>query len=139
MQSSPQGSFNGTITVYDTDAKGAPTHIASDDYNASGLAVCNYLNDPNTTASVWSGTNLFLDLFNQSNRTLHINADDPLPGSPAGPAPGKIEKHAKGGRFHLDRLAGADERILASPHFDVFEFENRRLVLRHKRVHYDSD
>ena len=83
------GSFNVTITVYDTDASSAPTHIASDDYNGQGYAVYNYLKDPNTTTDVYAGTNLFLDLYDQSTRTLYINADDPLPGSPSGPAPGK--------------------------------------------------
>jgi len=81
--------FNVTITVYDTDASGAPTHIASDDYNGQGYAVYNSLNDPNTTTHVWSGTKMFLDLYDQSNRTLYINADDPLPGNPLGPVPGK--------------------------------------------------
>jgi hypothetical protein len=81
--------FNVTITVYDTDATGAPTHIGSDDYSGNSYAVYNYLADPNTATNVFEGTKLFLDLFGQSNRTLYINADDPLPGSPAGPAPGK--------------------------------------------------
>lgn len=84
-----RGSFNVTITVYDTDASGAPTHIGSDDYNGNGYAVYNYLKDPNTTTDVWAGTNMFLDLYDQSTRTLFINADDPLPGSPSGPVPGK--------------------------------------------------
>src|SRR5436305_6918375 len=75
----PAGSFNVTITVYDTDASGAPTHIGSDDYNGQGYAVYNYLNDPNTATNVYAGTKLFLDLYGQSTRTLYINADDPLP------------------------------------------------------------
>ena len=83
------GSFNVTITVYDTDASGVATNIASDDYNGQGFATYNYLQDPNTTTNIWSGTNLFLDLYNQSTRTLYINANDPLPGSFAGSAPGK--------------------------------------------------
>lgn len=83
-----QGTFNVTITVYDTDANGA-THIGSDDYNGNGYAVYNYLADPNVATNIFEGTKLFLELYGQSNRTLYINADDPLPGSPAGPAPGK--------------------------------------------------
>jgi hypothetical protein len=82
------GTFNVTITVYDTDANGAPTHIGSDDYNGQGSAVYS-VNDPGTATQVFEGTKLFLDLYGQSNRTLYINADDPLPGSPSGPAPGK--------------------------------------------------
>lgn len=81
--------FNVTITVYDTDASGAPTHIASDDYNGDGFAVYSSVNDPGTATDIFEGTKLFLDLWGQSTRTLYVNADDPLPGSPAGPAPGK--------------------------------------------------
>jgi len=85
----PLGSLNVTITVYDTDANGAATHIGSDDYNGNGSAVYNSSVDPGTATTIFQGTKLFLDLWGQSNRTLYINADDPLPGSPAGPAPGK--------------------------------------------------
>ena len=81
--------YNVTITVYDTDASGAPTHIGSDDYNGNGYAIYSSLSDPGTATNVFQGTKLFLDLWGQSNRTLYINADDPLPGSPTGPAPGK--------------------------------------------------
>ena len=84
-----QNSPNVTITVYDTDASGVPTHIGSDDYNGSGFAVYNSLKDPGTATSLFQGVKLFLDLWGQSTRTLYINADDPLPGSPTGPAPGK--------------------------------------------------
>lgn len=84
-----QPSFNVTITVYDTDASGAPTNIGSDDYNGNGFAVYNSAQDPNAATSVFQGVKLFLDLYNQSTRTLYINADDPLPGSPIGPPPGK--------------------------------------------------
>lgn len=87
--SSSGSSFNVTITVYDTDANGTPTHIGSDDYNGSGYAVYSSANDPNTTTDVYAGYKLYLNLYSQSTRTLFINADDPLPGSPAGPAPGK--------------------------------------------------
>ena len=83
------GTYNVTITVYDTDANGAATHIGSDDYNGNGNAVYNSLVDPGTATNIFQATKLFLDLWGQSNRTLYINADDPLPGSPAGPAPGK--------------------------------------------------
>ncbi|WP_109485423.1 hypothetical protein [Occallatibacter savannae] len=83
------GTFNVTITVYDTDASGAPTHIGSDDFNGNGYAVYSSSSDPGTATNVFEGKQLFLDLWGQSNRTLYINADDPLPGSPAGPAPGK--------------------------------------------------
>lgn len=82
-------SFNVTITVYDTDASGVPTHIGSDDHNSTGYAVYSSLQDPNTVTDVYAGTKLFLDLYSQSARTLFINADDPLPGSPSGPAPGQ--------------------------------------------------
>jgi hypothetical protein len=85
----PSSSFNVTVTVYDTDASGARTHIGSDDYNGSGYAVYNYAKDPSTATDVYAGTKMFLDLFGQSTRTLYINADDPLPGSPSGPAPGQ--------------------------------------------------
>jgi len=82
-------SFNVTITVYDTDANGLPTHIGSDDHNGTGYAVYNSSQDPNTVTDVYAGNKLYLDLYSQSARTLFINANDPLPGSPSGPAPGQ--------------------------------------------------
>ena len=82
-------SFYVTFTVYDNDANGVTTHIGSDDYNGSGFATYSYLKDPNTSTDVYAGDTLFLDLYSQSTRTLFIDADHPLPGSPSGPAPGK--------------------------------------------------
>src|SRR5215469_7695432 len=79
-----QNSPNVTITVYDTDASGATTNIGSDDYNGNGFAVYSSVKDPNTGTSIFQEAKLFLDLYNQSNRTLYVNADDPLPGSPTG-------------------------------------------------------
>jgi hypothetical protein len=81
-------SLNATITVYDTDATGARTHIGSDDYNGSGSAVYSNVQDNSLVTYVFNGT-LFLNLYSQSRRTLYINADDPVPGSPSGPAPGQ--------------------------------------------------
>jgi hypothetical protein len=87
--SSTGASFNVTITVYDTDATGVTTHIGSDDHNGTGYAVYSSARDPNTTTDVYAGYKLYLNLYSQSARTLFINANDPLPGSPAGPAPGQ--------------------------------------------------
>ena len=85
----PSGSsLNATITVYDTDATGARTHIGSDDYSGSGSAVYSNVQDNSLVTYVFNGT-LFLNLYSQSLRTLYINADDPVPGSPSGPAPGQ--------------------------------------------------
>ena len=81
-------SFNVTITVYDTDATGARTHIGSDDYGSNGnAAVYSYVQDNSLVTNDFNGK-LFLNLYSQSLRTLYINADDPVPGSPSGPAPG---------------------------------------------------
>ena len=49
-------SFNVTITVYDTDANGLPTHIGSDDHNGTGYAVYNSSQDPNTVTDVYAET-----------------------------------------------------------------------------------
>lgn len=81
--------FTVTITVYDADASGALTHIGSDDHNGTGYAVYSSSQDPNTVTDVYAGNKLYLDLYSQSARTLFINANDPLPGSPSGPAPGQ--------------------------------------------------
>lgn len=83
-------SFNVTITVYDTDANGVATHIGSDDYRGpTGYATYSSATDPNTVTDVYAGVTLYLDLYSQSTRTLFINADDPVSGSPSGPVPGK--------------------------------------------------
>ena len=83
-------SLTVTITVYDTDASGAATHIGSDDFNGNGFAVYDSAKDPGTATTIFEGQKLFLDLFGQSTRTLYVNADDPLAGNPAGPPPGKF-------------------------------------------------
>jgi hypothetical protein len=82
----PSGTFLVTVTVYDTDATGVRTHIGSDDSNGAGFAVYSHVQDNSLVADVYNGT-LFLNLYSQSLRTLYINADDPVPGSPSGPAP----------------------------------------------------
>ena len=87
-KSTSGSSFNVTITVYDTDATGARTHIGSDDYNSTGNAVYSHVQNNSLVTNDFNGT-LFLNLYGQSLRTLYINADDPVPGSPSGPAPGQ--------------------------------------------------
>jgi len=82
------GTFLVTVTVYDTDATGARTHIGSDDSNGSGFAVYSNVQDSSLVTDVFNGK-VFLNLYSQSLRTLYINADDPVPGSPSGPAPGQ--------------------------------------------------
>ena len=59
----PSGSsLNATITVYDTDATGARTHIGSDDYGSNGnAAVYSYVQDNSLVTNDFNGK-LFLNL-----------------------------------------------------------------------------
>ncbi len=84
-------SYNVTTRVYDTDALGAATLMQSDNYNGSGQATYTTTGCSNNgTCSLWSNLYngvLYLDLYNQSLRTLYITPNDPYAPAQNPPVP----------------------------------------------------